>query len=192
MKVENSSKKENSKNTPVENLSTPKEQPKKHGKPKFSGKKTGFQSMLKQIGMVLLFLAIGALVVILAVYLPTMKKLQTAQNELERLIPIETQYIELQESHDKAQTQAIVYKLMSDTSRLEEALANNATERITQYLIYIEDDLSELIISESPELPSSLTAQFGKIKSSISSNRTTAIDDLQDFYDDLLLLADNL
>jgi hypothetical protein len=180
--------KENIKDTITEKQAAPKAaEPKKAGK-----KPSGIQSLLRQIGMALLFLAIGALAVVLSVYLPATRKLQTAQSELERLIPIETQYLELQSSYDKAQVQTMVYKLMSDTNRLQEALAENNSERINQYLVYLEEDLDELVISELPEVPTNLSAQFEKIKSRISSSPSGAANDLQDFYNDLLILADNL
>lgn len=192
MKPEDKTTITNEQETINKKQAAPKTQPKKAEPQKTKKKPSGFQSMLKQIGLALLFLAIGALAIVLSVYLPTTRKLQTAQSELERLIPIETQYIELQSSYDKAQAQAMVYKLMSDTNRLQEALAEDNSERINQYLIYLEEDLGELVISDLPDVPTNLNAQFEKIKSKISSSPTTAADELQDFYNDLLLLADNL
>ena len=175
-----------------EKQAAPKEQPQKAQAPKPLKKKSGFKSMLQQIGLALLFLAIGALAIVLSLYLPMVKKNQTAQSELDRLVPIETQYLELQEFHSQTQAKAMVYKLMSDTSRLQEAISGNNSERVNQYLIYLEDDLEELVISELPDLPSNLSAQFEKIKTKINSSPATASGDLQDFYNDLLLLADNL
>ena len=192
MKPEDKSTIKNEKETANEKHAALKEQPPETKPKKLLKKQSGFKSVLQQIGLALLFLVIGALAIVLSVYLPAAKKLQTAQGELDRLIPVETQYLELQQSYGKAQAQAMVYKLMSDTNRLQEALTDNNTERVNQYLIYLEEDLEELEISELPELPSNLSAQFEKIKSKINSSPTTAADDLQDFYNDLLLLADNL
>ncbi len=192
MKSEDNSTIKNEQEAITSNKTAPKAQPKPAEPKKAKNKPFGIQTVLQQIGLALLFLAIGALAITLAVYLPTTRELQTAQSELERLIPIETQYLELQSSHDTALVKAMVYKLMSNTNRLQEALAETNSERINQYLIYIEEDLDELVISELPEVPTNLSAQFEKIKSKIDSNPTTAASDLQDFYNDLLLLADNL
>ena len=192
MKPEDKTTIKNGNETIPEKQAAVKEQPAQNKTQKPQKKVSGFQSILRQIGLGLLFLAIGALAVVLAAYLPAARKLQTAQDELDRLIPIETQYLELQQSYNQAQAQAMVYELMSDTSRLQEAIADNNSARINQYLIYLEDDLQELEIRELPDLPSNLSAQFEKIKTKISSSPASASSDLQDFYNDLLLLADNL
>ncbi len=164
-------------------------------KPKQSAEsknKTGFQSALKQIGLALLFTVIGMLVILLVLYLPQSRQLKSAQTELERLTPIENQFTDLQESHEKAQAQVLVYKLMSHTSLLRIALIDNNQDAITQYLGYIEEDLGKLEIGKFPELPASLTGQFEEAQENIEKNRLDAIQDLQEFYSSLLLLADNL
>ena len=92
--------------------------------PAAQAKKTsGFQLILRQIGLALLFLVIGMLAILLALYLPASGQLKKAQTELERLVPIETQYLELQASYSNQQAQSLVYKIMSNTSQLKEALA---------------------------------------------------------------------
>jgi hypothetical protein len=187
---ENSSTNQNS-NTKSEPEIKPKGQADKQETTK-SKKKSGFQSTLKQIGLALLFLAIGMLAILLALYLPTSNKLKTAQSELDRLIPIETQYVDLQQSYSKAEQQMLVYKLMANTSQLKDALSVKDSNRSTQYLTYIEEDLSKLDISQFPNLPISLTAQFEKAKSSVNSNSTTASDETEKFYNALLTLSDNL
>jgi hypothetical protein len=155
-------------------------------------KTSAINVVLKQIGLALLFLVIGILAVLLALYLPVRKDLQNAQSELDRLVPIETEYLALQQSSEKTQAQALVYKMMSNTSRLQEALAGNDSERVSQYLIYIEEDLGKLVLSNLPELPTSLTAEFTKVKTAITSKAASAANDLEDFYNDLLVLSDNL
>ena len=155
-------------------------------------KNNAIQAVLKQIGLGLLFLAIGSITVLLAFYLPASKALKDAQTEVGRLTPIETQYLDLQQTHAKVQAQVLVYKIMSNASQLQTALIDNDSDRTSQYLGYIEEDLSQLEISDFPDLPTSLLTQFNKVKTNISSDRLTAIEELQDFYQDLLLLTDNL
>jgi type II secretory pathway pseudopilin PulG len=165
------------------------EAPKAAPKPK---NKSGFQVVLRQIGLALLFLVIGMLGILLALYLPASRDLKNAQTELERLAPIETQYLELQQSSAKIEQQGLVYKLMSETTQLRSALDENDNNKATQYLTYMEEDLSQLDLSEFPDLPTSLTDQFNKIKTSISSAPTSAGSEVDKFYNSLLTLSDNL
>lgn len=191
MKIEETTSKANNTNTQAKQSSEQKKQPQKPN-PSKTRKKNAFQSVLKQVGLGLLFLVIGMLAILLALYLPNANQLKTAQAELDRLAPFETQYLDLQQSYSKTQAQALVYKVMSNASQLKVALIDNDSDRTSQYLGYIEEDLSQLEVSNFPDLPSSLLTQFEKVKSTISSDKLTAIDELQEFYNDLLLLADNL
>ena len=163
--------------------------PQATSKPK---KKSGFQGMLKQIGLALLFLVIGMLGILLALYLPASRELKNAQTELDRLVPMETQYVELQVSNANTVQQALVYKLMSETIQLKNALDASDSNKTSQYLTYIEEDLSRLDLSVFPDLPISLTSQFEKIKSSINSSPTSAGSEVDKFYNSLLTLSDNL
>ncbi len=166
------------------------------GKPvkdKKSGQKYPFlHTTIKKVGFALLFLLIGALVVGLFLYLPSASALKKAQTELDRLIPIETDYISLQEDYQTASTQADVYKILSNTSLLHIALVDNKTSRINQYIRYVEEDLNKLSILKFPDLPTELSDQFSKVKSHATNDRLKAINELQDFNNDLLLLIDNL
>lgn len=155
-------------------------------------KPSGFQVVLKQVGLALLFLVIGMLGILLALYLPASRDLKNAQTELERLVPIETQYVELQQSSAKTEQQGLVYKLMSETTQLRSALDESDNNKVTQYLTYMEEDLSQLDLSQFPDLPTSLSSQFEKIKTSISSTPTSAVSEVDKFYNSLLTLSDNL
>jgi cell division septal protein FtsQ len=155
-------------------------------------KASGFQVVLKQVGLALLFLVIGMLGVLLALYLPASRDLKNAQTELERLVPIEAQYAELQQSSAKTEQQGLVYKLMSETTQLRSALDESDNNKVTQYLTYMEEDLSQLDLSQFPDLPTSLSSQFEKIKTSISSTPTSAVSEVDKFYNSLLTLSDNL
>jgi len=167
--------------------------PKKPVKDKKSTqKKSFFQTTIKKIGFALLFLLIGALIVVLPLYLPSVSALKKAQSEVERLLPIETEYFALQEDYQIVSTQADVYKILSNTNLLNVALVDNKTNRINQYIRYVEEDLTELSVPKFPDLPAELSAQFSKVKSQTANDRLKAIDELQDFYNDLLLLIDNL
>jgi hypothetical protein len=164
------------------------EKPAKRGKMKVSK----FQSIVNTITLVLVCLVIGALVILLALYLPALNKLNKAQSEVTRLSTIEVQYNEQQTNLTKAKEQASVYKTISDTSLLEVALTGNDTTKANQQLRYVEEDLKGMQIPEFPEILQRLQSQFMKIKTSASSSSSQALIDLGEFYKDLLLLADNL
>jgi hypothetical protein len=150
------------------------------------------QDSLRKIGFALFFFLIGALVVGIALYLPTQTKLKTAQSEVDRLQPIESDYLVLTENYAIIQARTDLYKTLSDTSMLNIALVNNEPNRINQYIRYVEEDLNNLSIPNFPDLSSSLIDQFSEVTSITTSNRTKAIDKLGDFQSDLLLAADNL
>lgn len=148
------------------------------------------QALAQKIGLWLLFLLIGALAVTLALYLPTQSKLTKAQAEVERLAAIEAQYNELLPQYQLAQAQTLVYKTISDASLLRAALLENDTSKASQQTRYLEDDLATLNISEYPEILQRLQSQFDKLKSADNTQQSLA--ELDEFYKDLLLLADNL
>jgi len=155
-------------------------------------KSSGFQVVLRQAGLALLFLVIGMLGVLLALYLPASRELKDAQTELARLVPIETQYVELQQSSARMEQQALVYKLMSEATQLRSALDENDSNKATQYLTYMEEDLNQLDLSDFPDLPTSLVDQFTKIKTNVDNNAVSAGSEVDKFYNALLALSDNL
>jgi len=158
--------------------------------------KSGFSTLVEKAAYALLFLLLGALAVTLAVYLPAASKLKTAQTELDRLIPVETQYYQLQEEYGQVETLGILNKLMGNTALAQQAFETGDANRGGQYLLYIEEDLKELEIPAYPDMPASLMKQFEKAKtlaaSSTAADRTKAADELQKFYNDLLTLANNI
>jgi len=173
--------------------STSDDEPKKPSSVKNNGEKKSFlQSTIKKIGFALLFLFIGALVIVLSLYLPTANALKTAQTELDRLIPLEAEHISLQDEYQTASTQAGVYKILSNTNLLHIALGENKSSRINQYIRYVEEDLNGLNVPKFPNLPAELSVQFSKVKSHAADDRLKAIDELRIFNNDLLLLIDNL
>jgi hypothetical protein len=162
-------------------------------KPALKAEKTSpskFESLVKKVGLWLLFLLIGALAVTLALYLPAQSKLAKAQVELERLAAIEAQYNDLLPRYELAQAQTLVYKTISDASLLRAALIENDASKASQQLRYVEDDLAALNIPGYPEILQRLQSQFGKLKS--ADNTQQSLKELDEFYKDLLLLADNL
>lgn len=167
------------------------------GKPEKPGKfkkipKSKFQSIVNTITLVLVCLVIGALAILLFLYLPKLTEFNKAEKELIRLSEIETKYTELQASYTKTKEQAGVYKTISDTSLLEVALTANDPTKANQQLRYVEEDLKAMQIAEFPEILEQLQSQFLKIKSSAAGNPAKALEELGKFYTDLLLLADNL
>jgi hypothetical protein len=151
-----------------------------------------FQKIVNTITLILVCLVIGALAVLLGLYLPKLTDFNKAQAELARLTQVEADYTELQADYNKTKEQAGVYKTISDTSILEEALRANDLTKANQQLRYVEQDLNMLKIPEYPEILQRLQSQFQKIKSSSAGNSTKALDEVGEFYTDLLLLADNL
>lgn len=183
---------ETSNNASTENIKK-KSEPIKPVKDKKSDQKNPFlQATIKKIGFALFFLLIGALIVVLFLYLPAVSTLKKAQTELDRLVPMEAEYISLQEDYQTTSTQADVYKILSNTTLLQIALADNNTSRINQTIRYVEGGLENLSIPEFPDHPAALYSQFSKVKSYAAADRLKAIDELQDFHNDLLLLIDNL
>ena len=158
--------------------------------------KSGFSTLVEKVAYALLFLLLGALAVTLAVYLPAASKLKTAQAELERLVPVETQYYQLQEAYGQVETLGVLNKLMGNTALARQALESGDANRAGQYLSYIEEDLRGLEVPAFPDMPASLIAQFEKAKalaaSSTAADRTRAIAELQNFYNDVLTLANNI
>ena len=158
--------------------------------------KSGFSNLVEKVAYALLFLLLGALAVTLAVYLPAASKLKAAQSELDRLVPVETQYYQLQAAYSQAETLGILNKLMGNTALAKQAFDVGDANRAGQYLLYIEEDLKELEVPAYPDMPASLMKQFDKVKklaaSGTASDRTKAVDELQNFYNDLLTLANNI
>jgi len=172
-------------------------QPVSEGKPEKPAKfkkisVSKFQSIVNTITLALACLVIGALAILLFLYLPKLTEFNKAEKELVRLSEIETQYIKLQADYIKTKEQAGVYKTISDTSLLEVALTANDPTKANQQLRYVEEDLNAMQIADFPEILQRLQSQFLKVKSSAAGNSTQALKELGEFYNDLLLLADNL
>ncbi len=172
-------------------------QPVKEGKPEKPAKatkipKSKFQTLVNSITLALACLVIGALAVLLGLYLPKLSEFNKAEKELVRLTEVETKYTALQTDYTKTKEQAGVYKTISDTSLLEVALTTKDTTKANQQLRYVEEDLNALQIADFPEILQRLQSQFQKIKSSAVGNPDKALEALGEFYTDLLLLADNL
>ena len=165
-------------------------------KPKKTYKNTSgkpfLQETLRKAGFALLFFLIGALEVGIALYLPARSSLLKAQEELDRLIPMESEYLVLKEGYETFSTQVNVYKILSNLNLLRVALTENETNRINQYINYIEEDLSSLEVPNYPDLPASFIGQFKKVSAVSTSDPQKALDNLQEFHNDLVLLIDNL
>ena len=128
----------------------------------------------------------------LTLYLPARSSLLKARAELDRLVPMEDEYTMLQKKFDTLSTQVHIYKMLSNINYLFVALTEKESNRIDQYIDYIEEDLSTLSIPAYPDLPTSLESQFKKVTAKAVSDPEKALDELQKFHNDLLLLIDNL
>jgi hypothetical protein len=151
-----------------------------------------FQKIVNSITLALVCLVIGAMAVLLGLYLPKLSAFNKAEAEVARLTQVEADYKALQADYTKTKEQAGVYKTISDTSLLEVALRVNDPTKANQQLRYVEQDLAAMQIEEFPEILQRLQSQFLKIKTSAAGNPTKALEELGEFYTDLLLLADNL
>ena len=157
-----------------------------------NGKMSGFTNILRKIGFGFLFLVLGMLIIGIAFYLPAKSNLKTSEVELERLRPIETAYEDMLVEHERVNIQRVVYKILANASQMHIALINEDNSRIAQYLQYIEDDLSSLTIPDFPDLPASLQEQISKVSDMRVTDKPGALNALQLFQNDLLLLIDNL
>ena len=179
----------------TDNVSAPKQEEKPISGKKDNGSKkktSGLNTVVRQVGFAFLFFLLGALIVGLVLYLPTNSDLKAAEAELDRLYPIESDYADLVVEHERIGEQRIVYKILANASQMHVALVKEDKNRITQYLGYIEDDLENLSIADFPEITGSLQEQLDKVADKRLSDDEGAIEALQLFQNDLLLLIDNL
>jgi len=151
-----------------------------------------FQKIVNTITLILVCLVIGALAVLLGLYLPKLTAFNKAEAELARLAQVESDYTELQAKNSKTEQQYGIYKTISDTNLLETALIALDSTKISQQLRYVEEDLNTLKITEFPEIMQRLQSQFAKVKTSAIGNPKSALTELGKFNTDLLQLAGNL
>ncbi len=154
--------------------------------------KQSFKEKIRPALMGVAGLALGALLVFLALYVPENTRLNWANTEIERLQKVEAEYTTLQTSHAQLQNQALVYKLLTNTSVARIAVLDNDTQRIDQVFSFIEEGIKSLNLPAFPNASANLSSQFDKVKGALATNRLTAIDQLQVLFNDLLLLANNL
>jgi len=155
-------------------------------------KKTGMQKAFGNIGMLFLAFLFGALVVTLVLYLPAANDLRETQTELERLSQIESDFDELNQAYQATSAKAGLYEILNNTSLLQIALTNKQSDRINQYLQYLEEDIGSLELAAFPDIPENLSSQFQKINAIIKNKPQQAMDDLESFQKDILVLIDNL
>jgi len=179
-------------NTNVSNEQNPTIEPEKKTKGGTKAKPSGFNTMLRKIGFGFLFLLLGALIVGLALYLPANSNLRAAEAELERLLPIESAYEDLLVEHEELSIQRLVYKILANANQMHIALLNEDSSRVAQYRQYIEDDLSNLSVPDFPDISESLQKQFSKVTEKRTTDKSGAIEALQVFQNDLIVLIDNL
>ena len=118
-------------------------------------------------------------------YLPARSDLNAAQNELDRLLPMESEFKE-------ASIKAAIYEILSNVSNMQIALIEGESNRAGQYANYIEDDLAHLSIDEMSDITDALSNQFSSVSTLVESDPAAALDGLQDLKNDLLLLIDNI
>lgn len=159
---------------------TPEKEPKPAAK-----KKSTFNRVLQKVGYALLFFFLGALLVGVVLYLPARSSLNTAQAELDRLLPMEAEFVE-------TSVKADIYQILSNVSNMQIALIKEDGNRASQYVSYIADDLAALTVIEKSDVIQSLSSQFEGISAEVKTDPAAALDSLQDLQNDLLLLIDSL
>jgi len=172
-----------------------------------------FRSILVGI----LLLVIGAAAVYIGIYMPknTALNLQLASSQEQitqltaqltsqteeltgvqgELAQAKTEITSLQSDLNTMSELKVVYEIQSNVNIARLALEQNDAPRAVQAVEYIIQDIRGLSISSFPNISSDLSPRLTKLENirvTIGSNPTQAVSDLEDLFNDLLLLANNL
>ena len=187
--------------------------------PEKSGKKapSKFSRFLTMVGVGILLVTLGAAALFLAVYLPQTDNLKaqikaaqsevsaakaeatTAKMEIEGLKMVEAQLtqaksdlVTLQGKLDKVSAQKSVYEIQSNVNTARIALLKIDSARAAQSLEYIIQNLNTLAVPTFPDITKNLETRLTDIRTTITTNQTKALSDLEALFNDLVLLADNI
>jgi uncharacterized protein HemX len=120
------------------------------------------------------------------------EKLTGVQGELEQA---KTEITSLQSDLNTMSELKVVYEIQSNVNIARLALEQNDATRAVQAVEYIIQDIRGLSISSFPNISGDLSQRLTdleNIRVTIGINPTQAVIDLEDLFNDLLLLANNL
>jgi cell division protein FtsB len=187
--------------------------------PEKSEKKSSskFSRFLRTVGIGIMLLALGAAALFVAVYIPQTNALQaqikaaqsevttakaevtTAKSEIKGLKAVETQLtqaksdiVTLQGKLDKVSAQRSVYQIQSNVNTARVALLQIDSARAAQSLEYIIQNLSALAVPAFPDITKNLESRLTTIRTTIATDQTKALSELEALFNDLVLLADNI
>ena len=122
-----------------------------------------------------------------------------AKTEIEGLKAVEAQLaqsksdlITLQGKLDKVSAQKSVYEIQSNVNTARVALLKEDSARAAQSLEYIIQNLSALEVPAFPDITKNLETRLTGIRTTITTDKTKALIDLEALFNDLVLLADNI
>jgi len=198
---------------------TEESKPTKEHLPEKSGKKapSKFSRFLRMVGIGILLVTLGASALFLAVYLPQTDNLKaqikaaqsevsvakaeatTAKTEIEGLKAVEAQLtqaksdlVTLQGKLDKVSAQKSVYEIQSNVNTARIALLKDDSSGAAQSLEYIIQNLGALEVPAFPDSPKNLETWLTDIHTTITTDKTKALSDLEALFNALVLLADNI
>ena len=192
----------------------PAEEPSKNSEKKET---TKFSRFLRMLGAGILLLALGAGALFLAVYIPQTNDLKaqikagqnevatakteltTSKSEVESLKAVDAQLTQAkndivtqQSQLDKVSAQRSVYQIQSNVNTARIALLKDDASGSAQSLEYIIQNLKALEVPAFPDITKNLETRLTNIRTTITTDKTKALSDLEALFNDLVLLADNI
>lgn len=176
-----------------------------------------FTRFLQAVGIGILLLALGAAALFFAIYQPRVNELNaqiktlqanvaaadakvaSANAEIDRLKTVETDLAKakdditnLQAQLDKVSAKKSVYEIQSNVNTARIALLNNDSARAEQSITYLIQNLNSLAVPAFPDITKNLETRLTGIQTTITTDKTKALADLEALFNDLVLLADNI
>ena len=176
-----------------------------------------FNKFLRAVGIGALLIALGAAGLFFAVYQPRTNdlnaqiktlqanvtaaeaKVTTANAEVGRLKTVEADLTKaksdiasLQSQLDKVSAKKSVYEIQSNVNTARIALLKDDSARAEQSIAYLIQNLSSLEVPAFPDITKNLETRLTGIQTSITTDKTKALSDLEALFNDLVLLADNI
>jgi len=178
-----------------------------------------FSRFLRMVGVGILLVTLGAAALFLAVYIPQTDDLKaqikaaqtevnaakaevtTANTEIGGLKAVEAKLtqaksdlVTLQGKLDKVSAQKSVYQIQSNVNTARIALLQTPKDsaRAAQSLGYIIQNLGTLEVPAFPDITKNLGTRLTDINTTITTDPTKALSDLEALFNDLVLLADNI
>ena len=176
-----------------------------------------FSRFLRMVGVGILLVTLGAAAMFLAVYIPQTDSLKaqikaaqteisaakaevtTAKTEIEGLKAVEAQLtqaksdlVTLQGKLNIVSAQKSVYEIQSNVNTARVALLKIDSARAAQSLEYLIQNLGALEVPAFPDITKNLETRLTDIRTTITTDPTKALSDLEALFNDLVLLADNI